>query len=132
MSPIANMLVQIKNAQMVGHERTVVPFSKLKYAIAMLLKDKGYLATVEKKKKKQHKTELPYLELGLAYTDGKGAIHDVVLHSKPSRRMYAGKDALYPVKNGFGISIVSTSQGIMTGDAARKAGVGGELVCEVW
>lgn len=127
MSPIANMLVQLKNAQAVGHEEVVLPFSKMKEEIALVLQKHGYLKSVETKKKKMHKAELPFLHLAL----GK-VINGINLISKPSRRMYAGKDELTKVRSGFGIAVITTSKGIMTGDEARKAGVGGEVIFEVW
>ena len=132
MSPIANMLVQIKNAQAVGHTEVMLPFSKMKYAIATILKDEGFLASVEQKQKKAKKAEIPYLALALKYVDDHGAINGIRLISKPSRRMYAGKDELPKVKSGYGISVVSTSKGIMTGAQARKEGIGGELIFEIW
>jgi small subunit ribosomal protein S8 len=132
MSPIANMLIQIKNAQSAGLETIDVPFSAMKFKIAEILKKKGFIEEVENKKKKAHKAEVSFLDLKLKYTDGKGAINGIKLVSKPSRRIYAGKSDLKSVKSGFGISVISTPKGIMTGDEARKAGVGGEIIFEIW
>ena len=98
MSPLANMLIQIKNAQIRGLEEVLVPASSMKRAIAMILQKEGYLAKVEDIKKKGKKSELPYLSITLKPE----AIHDVALISKPSRRMYAGKADMGKIKNGFG------------------------------
>lgn len=127
MSPIADMLVQIKNAQAVGHEEVVLPFSKMKESIAIVLQREGFLKNVETKKKKMHTAELPFLHLKLS-----GTINGVKLISKPSRRMYSGASDLGKVRSGFGVSVVSTSKGIMTGTEARKVGLGGEVIFEVW
>ncbi|MEK7506622.1 MAG: 30S ribosomal protein S8 [Patescibacteria group bacterium] len=132
MTTIANLLVQLKNAQAVGAENIAVPFSNLKLEIARILKDKGFIVEVEKKMRKARQAEIPYLQLKLKYTDGAGAINGIKLISKSSRRVYGGKLKLYPVKSGFGIAVVSTSKGLMTGQEARKAGVGGEILFEIW
>ena len=68
----------------------------------------------------------------LKYENGVGAIGGIKMISKPSRRVYVGKDDLKPIRNGYGISVISTSKGLMTGDDAKKAGIGGEIICEVW
>lgn len=132
MATIANLLVQLKNAQAVGAENVAVPFSNLKLEIARILKDKGFIAEVEKKMRKARQAGIPYLQLKLKYTDSTGAISGIKLISKSSRRVYSGKHKLYPVKSGFGIAVVSTSKGLMTGQEARKAGVGGEVLFEIW
>ncbi len=132
MSPIANMLVQIKNAQAVGKTDVVIPFSNMKLAIATILQEEGFVGSVETKKSIVRKTELPFLHVALKYHDGIGAINGVRLVSKPSRRMYAHAHELQNIKSGFGISLVSTSQGVMTGTKARKLGVGGEVLFELW
>lgn len=132
MITIANLLAQLKNAQAVGAENVAVPFSNLKLEIAGILKDKGFIAEAEKKMRKAQQAEIPYLQLKLKYVDGAGAINGIKLISKSSRRVYSGKRKLYPVKSGFGIAVVSTSKGLMTGQEARKAGVGGEVLFEIW
>lgn len=132
MSPIANMLAQIKNAQARRKEEVALPSSEILFSIAQILKDKGFVEGVEKKTRKAGRAELKSLNLRLKYIDGAGAISGIKLVSKPSRRIYAGKDDLRPVREGFGISIVSTSRGLMAGDDARRAGIGGEIICEVW
>ena len=132
MSPIANMLAQIKNAQAAGHETVTFPYSSMKMAIADILRKKGFIETIEKKTKKAKKTELPYLTLTLKYINGTGVINDIKLVSKPSRRMYARKTDIKPIKSGYGLAVVSTSKGLMSGDEAKKLGVGGEVLFEIW
>lgn len=132
MSPIANMLAQLKNAQARGYAEIILPFSKMKFEIARVLKEKNFINEVEKRKRKTKKSEFNVLAIGLKYDDGVGSISDISLISKPSRRMYTGKEELKPVRDGYGVSIISTSKGIMSGDDARKAGVGGEVLFEIW
>ncbi len=126
------MLTQIKNAQSRSKEEVVLPFSKMTLGIAEILKNRGFISGVEKKTKKMKKSEVDFISVGLKYENGIGAISDIKLVSKPSRRIYAGKDNLRPVRNGYGISIISTPKGLMTGDEARKMRIGGEIICEVW
>ncbi len=126
------MLNQIKNAQLRGYPEVVLPFSNIKFEIANILKNNNFVSEVEKKKKKTKKSEFNVLAIGLKYNDGVGAISDIKLVSKPSRRMYSGKNDIHKIKNGYGISVMSTSRGIMSGDDAKKVGVGGEMLFEVW
>ena len=109
-----------------------MPFSKMTLGIAEILKNKGFVGGVEKKTKKMKKSEADFISVGLKYENGVGAIGGIKMISKPSRRVYAGKDDLRPIRNGYGISIISTPKGLMTGDEARKMGIGGEIICEVW
>ncbi len=132
MSPIANMLIQIKNAQAVSAESVSIPFSNMKYEIAQILKNKNFVGDIEKKKKKLKKAEVNFLDIKLKYDDSVGAISGIKLISKPSRRMYIKKDDIKPVKSGYGISVLSTSKGLMTGENAKKTGLGGELIFEIW
>lgn len=132
MSPIANMLIELKNAQMVSKDHVMLPYSDFKFALASLLQDKGYVSLVEKKKRKGRKGDLTYIFIKLKYNDNVGMIKDVKLISKPSRRIYKGKSDLGKVLNGHGLSIVSTSSGVMTGEDAAQKGVGGELICEIY
>lgn len=126
------MLTQLKNAQARGQSEVVMPFSKIKFSIALILQEKGFVDVVEKKKKKTKKSEFDTLSIKLKYNDGVGAIDDVKLISKPSRKVYAGKDELKTVKSGYGISVISTSKGVMSGENAKKAGLGGEVLFEIW
>ena len=126
------MLTQIKNAQTRGKSEMVLPFSRIKFEIAGILKNKGFINNVDERKRKTKKSEFDMLAVELKYKDSVGAIEGIKLISKPSRRMYAGKKDLRPVKSGYGISVVSTSKGIMAGEDARKAGLGGEILFEIW
>jgi small subunit ribosomal protein S8 len=126
------MLTQIKNAQARGHQEVVLPFSKMLFAIAQILKKAGFVEEVNKIKKKKKGSEFEFISIRLKYENGIGAIRGVKLISKPSRRIYVGKNELKPVREGYGISVVSTPKGLMTGDEAKKAGVGGEILFEVW
>lgn len=134
MDPIANMLAQIRNAQAVGQEMVRVPFSKIKMELAGILIKNGYLGGVEKRGKKIKKT----LELTLKYHPSEPgqpkapAISGARRISKPGRRIYLGYKDIRPIKQGVGIGIISTPKGLMTAAEARKARLGGEVVCEVW
>jgi len=125
--PIADMLTRIRNAQMTERATVVMPSSKVKIAIAKVLKDEGYidgwkLGGEEKK---------PVLEIALRYYAGKPVIEKIERVSKPGLRIYKNKDDIPRVMNGLGIAVVSTSRGVMTDRAARAAGVGGEVLCIV-
>jgi small subunit ribosomal protein S8 len=127
--PIADLLTRIRNGSRARHSRVDVPSSKLKIEIARILKDEGYVANfkvVEEKGKKA-------LRVFLRYTpDRRSVITDLKRVSRPGSRRYVGKTGIRPVVGGMGISILSTPRGLMTGQSARKEGVGGELLCEVW
>lgn len=128
--PIADMLTRIRNASRAKHARVDLPSSKLKVEIARILKDEGYLASYkvvdDTKVKKTLRVYLRYT------TDRRSVISNLKRVSRPGCRRYVGKTAIRPVVGGMGISIVSTPRGLMTGQSARKEGVGGELLCEVW
>lgn len=127
--PIANMLVTMKNASMVSKNTVVVPFSAIKYAIAQCLKEHGFVADVSKKTQKEN---FNVIEIGLVYNATGPKIHDVKRISKPSRRVYVGMRELFPVKNGYGISVLSTPKGILSDKQARKEQVGGEVLFSIW
>ena len=130
MDPIANMLVSIRNAQAVQKKSVIVPYSIVKHKIANILLDEGFLSSVQKQ---QQKDNHPTLSIVLKYKeDGKGAIVQAKRMSTPGRRMYAQQSDIRPVKNGIGVSIISTSKGLMTGKKARQEKVGGEILCHVW
>ena len=130
MDPIANMLVSIRNAQAVKKQSVDIPYSVIKHNIADILAKKEFIESAEKKEKKNAH---PTLFIVLKYDkDGSGAISHTKRISKPGRRMYTKKHEMKKVQNGYGIGIVSTSAGIMTLEDARKNGVGGEVICEVW
>jgi len=128
--PIADMLTRIRNAARAKHPRVDLPSSRLKVEIARILKDEGYLANFKVvEETKTRKT----LRVFLRYTpDRRSVITDLRRVSRPGSRRYVGKADIRPVVGGMGISIVSTPRGLMTGQAARKEGVGGEMLCEVW
>lgn len=128
--PIADLLTRIRNAVRAKHPRVDLPSSKLKVEVARILKDEGYVANfkvVEEQKGKKT------LRVFLRYTpDRRSVITDLKRVSRPGSRRYVGKTAIRPVFGGMGISILSTPRGLMTGQSARKEGMGGELLCEVW
>jgi len=133
MDPVLNMLVQIKNAQAVGKEQVLVPFSKVKFTIVQILKENNFVGDIEKKKKKARKSELDYLSVMLRYDDNKQpAISGIKIISRPSRHMYVGAKDIKFVHSGYGIAVISTSKGIMSSKEARKQGIGGEIMFEVW
>jgi small subunit ribosomal protein S8 len=125
--PIADMLVRIKNALAVGKPQVSMPASRLKLAIANVLRSEGYLGDVrisgEGAKAK--------LEIALKYYEGKPVIERLERVSKSSLRQYKGKDEIPKILAGLGVAIISTSQGLMTDRQARAAGVGGEVLCLV-
>jgi small subunit ribosomal protein S8 len=125
--PIADMLVRIRNAQLVGHTEVAMPASKLKSAIAQVLKDEGYIedfALRDDGVKKQ-------LRIGLKYYAGRPVIERLERVSKPGLRVYRGRDDIPRIMNGLGVAILSTSRGVMTDRKARADGVGGEILCIV-
>jgi len=126
--PLSDMLTRIRNAQMAGKPRVEMPGSKLKAAVAEVLKQEGYVAdfaaTTEAGK--------PRLSIELKYYQGKPVIAEIDRVSRPGLRNYAGKGELPTVRSGLGVAIVSTSKGVMTDRAARAAGVGGEVLCTVF
>lgn len=126
--PLADMLTRIRNAQMAGKSTVVMPSSKVKVAVAKVLCDEGYIDGYSV----EDADGIPALSMVLKYFDGKPVIAEIKRVSRPGLRNYAGKDALPRVRAGLGIAIVSTSQGVMTDSAARKAGIGGEVLCTVF
>lgn len=126
--PIADMLTRIRNAFMVGHDRVEIPGSIIKGEIARVLTEEGYLESYKITEEGVKKTITIKLKYG---PDGKAAIEEIKRISKPSRRVYVGKDDIPRVRGGMGISILSTSGGIMTGVAARGQKIGGEILCTV-
>ena len=125
--PIADMLIRIRNAQMVGHVETVMPASRLKASIAKVLKDEGYIEDFALRENEGK----PQLEISLKYYAGKPVIEKLERVSRPGLRIYRGKTEMPNVMNGLGVAIVSTSRGVMTDRKARGLGVGGEVLCIV-
>ncbi len=128
--PIGDFLTRIRNAAVAKHQRVDVPVSKLKTEIARILKDEGYISTF--KLVDENKTR-KMLRVFLKYTpDRRSVITGVKRISRPGARSYVGSAKIRPVVGGLGISILTTPKGLMSGRAARKAKIGGELLCEVW
>ena len=125
--PIADMLTRIRNAQSVDKAAVTMPSSKLKVAIAQVLKDEGYIDAFAVKGD-SGKNEL---EIGLKYYAGRPVIERIERVSRPGLRIYRGRDAIPQVMNGLGVAIVTTPKGVMTDRKARAAGVGGEVLCYV-
>lgn len=125
--PVADMLTRIRNGQSAGKKSVSMPASKLKASIAQLMKDEGYIAdfaSVEADGK-------PALEVTLKYFQGAPVIEMIKRVSRPGLRIYKNRDELPTVRGGLGVAIVSTSKGIMTDRAARKQGVGGEVIAVI-
>ena len=125
--PIADMLTRIRNAQAVDKSAVKMPSSKLKVAIAQVLKDEGYIDGYAVKSD-DGKAEL---EIALKYYAGKPVIERIERVSRPGLRIYKGRDAIPQVMNGLGVAIVTTPKGVMTDRKARQTGVGGEVLCYV-
>ena len=127
--PISDMLVRVKNAFRVRKANTLVPYSKLKLSIAELLLREGYFKSIEKKGKKTRK----FLEIELNYGENKmPKINEIARVSKPACRVYLGYKDIKRVRQGFGLSVVSTPKGLMTDREARKAKLGGEVLFKIW
>lgn len=126
--PIADMMVRLKNAGQVQNREVLVPYSELKNSIAELLKKEGYLKAINKRGKKVKK----FLELELAFDGTAAKIQGMRRVSKPSRRVYHKVSDIRPVRQGRGIAVYSTSQGLMTDTEARKAKMGGEILFTLW
>jgi|SRR3989344_2055173 len=128
MDPLADTLIQIKNAGKIRKETVVLPYSRFKHAVLTALLKEGYIASLEKKSRKQKKELL----IGLAYEQGKPRIEEVRRMSKPSRRQYAGAKNLWRVRQGYGDMFLSTPVGVLSAREAKKKKVGGEVLFEVW
>ncbi len=122
--PIADMLTRIRNAHLALHKEVSVPRSKIKEALAGILKQEGYVEEVT--------VEDRTITIGLKYYKGQPAILGLKRISKPGRRVYVGSHEIPRVQNGLGICILSTSHGVLDGAAAHEKKVGGELLCEIW
>ena len=126
--PIADFLTRIRNAQAVAHLTVSIPFSQQKYNLAKILEKERFITGVEKKGKKVSKL----IKIILRYHDETPAISGLRRISKPGRRAYLSSQGIRTVQKNFGISIISTSKGLMTGKEAKKQTLGGEIICEVW
>ncbi len=122
--PIADMLTRIRNAHLALHKEVSVPRSKMKEALAAILKQEGYISEIS--------GDESAIVLALKYHKGKPAIAGLKRVSKPGRRVYVGSSHIPRVQNGLGICILSTSSGVLDGVTAHERKVGGELLCEIW
>lgn len=132
MDKVSEMLTKIRNAQMAGHKEVEIKFSKFKLALAEILKKEGFIEAVF-----QNKDEAGAIKIVLKYfqvsnTEKVPAIRGLKKVSKCGQRIYVKSKDIRTVKNNFGIAIVSTSKGVMTGEDSRKLGLGGECICEIW
>ena len=125
--PIADLLTRIRNAQLARKRELTVPHSKLKFAIAKILAREGYLSEVA-----EERSGRPQLLITLKYADGISAIQHLKRVSTPGHRRYLKHAAIKPVLQGLGIAILSTPAGVLTDREAKAAGVGGELLCEIY
>ena len=130
--PISDMLTRIRNASAVRKPEVLLPYSKIKHQIALILSREGFVGKVVKVEKGDENA-FDMLRIGLKYDgDNKSVIRHLKRVSKPGLRVYCGKNELPVVLNNLGLAIISTSQGLMTNGEAKKKGVGGEVVCEVY
>ncbi|MCG3196293.1 MAG: 30S ribosomal protein S8 [Candidatus Omnitrophica bacterium] len=127
--PIADFLTRIRNANLVMKDRVEMPSSKLKRSLANILKQEGFIRNYRYLDNKKQGVLRIYLKYG---ESGERVIRGLRRVSKPSVRVYVGKDDIPRVQGGIGVAILSTNQGIMSGKQARKQGVGGEVLCYVW
>ena len=126
--PIADMLTRVRNGIHARHPRVDMPSSKLKVEVARILKEEGYISNFKVGEEGKKKVLKIFLRYG---SDGANAIASIDRISKPGRRVYVGTKEVPRILGGLGVSIMTTPRGVMTGKAARKAGVGGEVLCSV-
>src|SRR5262245_44598790 len=127
--PISDLLTRIRNAVGARHQRTDIPHSKVKMAIATILKEEGYIADAAIVEKGGFK----WIRVILRYDgEGRSFLSGIERVSKPGKRVYSGHEEIPQVFGGLGVTIVSTPKGMMSGRKARKTGIGGEVVCSVW
>ncbi|MBL8546932.1 MAG: 30S ribosomal protein S8 [Hyphomonadaceae bacterium] len=126
--PVGDLITRIRNAHMRGRSKTLSPASTLRARVLQVLKDEGYIRDFREIENEGRKE----LEIELKYFEGAPAIQEIQRVSKPGRRVYSSIKDLRLVRNGLGISIISTPKGVMSDNAARDANVGGEILCEVY
>jgi len=126
--PIADMIIRIKNALLARHSQVIVPHSKIKHAIGQILVQEGYVTAMEQTTDKPQ----PNLLITLKYNGKTPVITDVKRLSTPGRRLYAAANHIPRALGGYGITIISTSRGLVTDKQARKQNIGGELLCQIW
>ena len=127
--PVADFLTRLRNSIRARHQKLDVPASKLKTEIARILKEEGYIANYKATEENGRNVLRVYLKYS---ANNEAAIRDLARVSRPGCRVYIGRDEIKRVQGGLGISIMTTPKGVMTGRQARKQGLGGELLCEVW
>ena len=127
--PVADMLARIRNAIRARHQKVDIPASKLKTEIARILKEEGYIANFKPAEEDGQKVLRVYLKYG---TNNEAAISNLARVSRPGCRVYVRRTEIPRVLGGLGINILTTPKGVMTGRQARRQGLGGELLCEVW
>jgi small subunit ribosomal protein S8 len=127
--PVADFLTRIRNSIRARHQKLDVPASKLKAEIASILKEEGYISNFKTTEENGRAVLRVYLKYG---ANNEAAIRDLERVSRPGCRVYIGRGEIKRVQGGLGISIMTTPKGVMTGRQARREGVGGELLCEVW
>ena len=127
--PIADMLTRVRNAIQARHRYALVPASKMKITIARIMKEEGYIGGFEVSRDRPQ----PIIRIWLKYTeDRQSVLSGLQRVSKPGRRVYSGRRDIPWVLSGMGITVLSTPRGVMTGRKARKLGVGGEVLCNIW
>ena len=126
--PITDMLNQIRNAKAVAKPEVFIPFSKVKYEVAKILMQEDFIEEI----KIAVKGKIKIIKIVLKYDNGVSKILDLKRVSKPGQRIYAKVSKIKRVKGGYGISVISTSKGLMTNKKAHKLKLGGEVICEVW
>jgi len=127
--PVADMLTRVRNALQARHQKVDIPASRLKLEIARILKEEGYIANYKATEEDGRQVLRVYLKYG---ANNEAAIRDLQRVSRPGCRVYIGRDEIKRVQGGLGISIMTTPKGVMTGRQARRQGLGGELLCEIW
>lgn len=133
--PIADMLTRIRNAQAVNKKTVTLPMSKMKYGVAQILERGGWIEKAEIVKlgsEKNSSSVFNEIKIKLKYKNGQPAISSLKKVSTPGRKVYAGKNELPRVLNNFGMAIISTPRGLMTNKEAKKQGIGGEVICEIY
>ena len=125
---IADFLTIVRNGIVRSKFSVETSYSKLRYEIAQILKEEGFVSDVLLEEQAEQKN----IKIVLKYVDGESVIHEITRISKPSRRVYTGVDHVKPVISGLGVSILTTSKGVMTDRVAKKHRVGGELICTIW
>lgn len=127
--PISDMLTRIRNAVRARHAKTEMPHSRVKLSLAKILKSEGFIADVAEAEKGGFKV----IRIGLRYdSEGNAFLTGIQRVSRPGKRVYSGHRDIPKIMGGLGLTILSTPKGLMSGSAARKAGLGGEIVCAVW